>query len=337
MSERWSDAGSRTRVLVVGGGQSYEHQVSLATAASVAASLDRQRYDVIELIISIDGGWQDTSGCSLPGGIVEVLTIIAEADVIFPAVHGPRGEDGTLAALCELAGRPYVGSGVRPGALAMDKWVTKLIAEELGLSTAPGVLMTPDSPMGLAAALSFPLVVKPVSGGSSFGVSRVDRYDDLAGAVRSALAIDERVLVEQLVAGREIDIAVLERADGSRLVGPPLEIAVGADAIFDTVSKYDGNADFRVPARGERARARRDDRCGAGTVRPRSAAPAWPASTSSSPTRRVVLNEINTMPGLTEQSQVPKIFAAVGISYADLIDILIEAALSRANRVIGRE
>jgi D-alanine-D-alanine ligase len=236
-------------------------------------------------------------------------------------VHGPRGEDGTLAALCELAGLPYVGSPPRAGALAMDKWATKLVAEAVGVRTAPGKLVTDTN-----LPFDGPVVVKPVAAGSSFGVRLVETEADLEPALRAALALDDRVLVEQVVTGREIDIAVLDEPGGRR-VGPPLEIVVG-DGLFDTATKYDGSATFVIPARlsDTETKALTDaalrvyDALGC-----RDLARVDFFLTPDGP----VLNEVNTMPGMTAASQVPKMFAAAGLSYPDLLDHLIRAALTR--------
>ena len=320
---------ARVRVVVIGGGQNCEHEVSLATAASVVAALDPDRYDVVALTIGADGRWCDRLGVPLAGGLAAALAIIVTGDVVFPAVHGPHGEDGTLAALCELAQVPYVGSGVRAGALAMDKWATKLVAERLGVRTASGVLVT-SATLSSAESARTPAVVKPVQGGSSHGVSRVDRPDQLAEALRVALELDDRVLVEEMVCGREIDIAVVELADGSRLVGPPLEIVVGAGSVFDTQQKYDGSADFRLPACVsplEHARLRE-----AATALFEALGCAGVARFDFFLTDGgLVLNEVNTMPGLTEQSQVPKMFASVGLPYDALLDTLLESALIHAS------
>lgn len=319
----------RTRIVVIGGGHNCEHEVSLATAASVCSALDPARYDVVPLTIARDGAWLDTSGERLDG-MADALAVIQEADIVFPAVHGPRGEDGTLAALCELAGVPYVGSGVRAGAVAMDKWATKLVAEALGVRTAGGLLVTDAAePAGLPA---LPVIVKPVAAGSSHGVTRVDPGDhaeaDLAQALKAALALDERALVEELVTGREVDIAVLGLPDGGRWVGPPLEIVVDDGAFFDTERKYDGSADFRLPA----------DVTVAELAGLESAALALFDGLGCAGVARfdffvtadgLVLNEVNTMPGMTEQSQVPKMFAAAGLPYPALLDLLVEEALRR--------
>jgi D-alanine-D-alanine ligase len=310
------------RVAVIGGGQSGEHEVSLASAAAIAGALDRAAYDVVSLTIERDGWWhREGQRMSLPSAVA----ILRTCAVAVPALHGPHGEDGTVAALCELAGVPYVGCGVGAGALAMDKWATKLVAREVGIAVAPGLLLTRAS----APSYRFagPVVVKPVAAGSSLGVSLVREPGELAGALVRALEVDGRVLVEDVVAGREIDLAVLGRPDGTRVVAPALEIV--GEGIFDFERKYGGQADFRIPAplgdderRGlEAAAVRMYDALGCGGV-----VRVDFFLTADGP----VLNEVNTMPGFTEHSQVPKMFAAAGTSYPALLDLLIADALGSA-------
>lgn len=323
-------SGPRRCVAVIGGGQSCEHEVSLASAAAVAAALPAERYDVVRLTIDLDGKWLDGTGSALPGGAAEAVATLTACDVVFPAVHGPRGEDGTLAGLCELIGVPYVGSGVRAGALAMDKWATKLVAAALGIRTARGVVVTAAT-CDSSVAPETPVVVKPVAAGSSHGVRLAAHRGELRDAVQAALEHDSRVLVEEVIRGREIDVAVLERPDGSLLVGPPLEIVVGSAPLFDTAQKYDGSADLRVPA----------DLTARDGHRLAAAARSLFEALGCSGLARVdffltddglVLNEVNTMPGMTEQSQVPKMFAAVGLPYAELLHTLVETALARPHR-----
>ena len=309
-----------TRVVVIGGGQSAEHQVSLASAEGVTAVLRSHGHDVVALTIDQNGMWrQDQQAIGFAGAV----HVLGTTDVVVPMLHGPRGEDGTLAALCDLAGVPYVGSGLGAGALAMDKWVTKLVAEAIGIATAPGRLLT----RATASAYSFthPVVVKPVAAGSSQGVSLVSAADALPSALATAFDYDDRVLIEDVVEGREIDLAVLGRPDGTRLVAPALEIV--ADGIFDFATKYGGSADFRVPARLsdtqrerlERAAVSMYDALGcAGVVRIDF---FWSGD-------QPVLNEVNTTPGFTEASQVPKMFAAAGLTYAELLDLLIRDAIA---------
>ena len=310
----------RTRVAVIGGGQNCEHEGSLASAASVAAALDPTTYDVVRLTIGADGTWRDHGG--RPIGLSGAACVLRSCDVVFPVVHGPRGEDGALAALCELAGLAYVGSGIGAGALGMDKWVTKLVAEAVGIATAPGRLVT--SATAATVAWTRPVVVKPVAAGSSRGVSLVRSPDELAPALAVALALDSRALVEDVVVGREIDVAVLRRADGTTLVAPPLEIVV--DGVFDFDAKYGGGADFRIPALLDEVETKALE----------GAAVAMADALGCAGVVRVdffltddgpVLNEVNTMPGMTEQSQVPKMFAAAGITYPALLDELVRGAL----------
>ena len=309
----------RTRVAVIGGGQNCEHDVSLASAAAVAAALDPTTYDVVPLTIGRDGTWRDRG--LRPIGLCGAAQVLRGCDVAFPVVHGPRGEDGALAALCELAGIAYVGSGIRPGALAMDKWATKLVANAVGIATTPGRLVTPAT--AAHERWTHPVVVKPVAAGSSQGVSLVADPGALRPALDAALALDSRALVEDLVVGREIDVAVLRRADGSLLVPPALEIA--ADGLFDYDAKYGGHADFRIPAPLDEVDTKALEDAA------RSAYDALGCSgvarvdfflTEDGP----VLNEVNTVPGMTEHSQVPRMFAAAGMSYPELLDELVRGA-----------
>ncbi|MFN8189282.1 MAG: D-alanine--D-alanine ligase [Nocardioidaceae bacterium] len=310
----------RTRVAVVGGGESCEHEVSIASAAAIAAALDRDRYDVVALTIDPEGVWRDSAARAL--GLARAVAVICTCDVVIPAIHGPRGEDGTVAALCDLAHRPYVGSGLTAGAVAMDKWLTKLVANAAGIATAPAELLD----RGNAATYRWtrPVVVKPVAAGSSHGVALVDDPAGLQGALAAAFALDDQVLVENLVEGREIDVAVLGRPDGGRLIAPMLEIVV--PGIFGLDTKYNGKADFRVPAalddvdrKGlEEAAVVVFDALGCAGV-----ARVDFFLTEDGP----ILNEVNTMPGFTEHSQVPRMFAAAGMPYADLLSLLVQDAL----------
>ena len=308
------------RVAVIGGGQSCEHDVSLASAASVAAALDPASYDVVRLRIDRDGTWRDAGG--RPIGLVGALHVLRSCAAVLPIVHGPRGEDGTLAALCELAGVAYVGSGVRAGALAMDKWATKLVAAAVGVATAPGTLVTPATARTLR--FTHPVVVKPVAAGSSHGVGLVRSAAELDPALEAAFAVDDRVLVEDVVHGREIDVAVLGRPDGTRLVAPALEIVI--DGVFDHATKYDGSADFRLPARLDDVERKALEQAALAVYDALGCAGVARVDfflTEDGP----VLNEVNTMPGFTARSQVPLMFEAAGIAYPDLLDLLVRDAL----------
>jgi D-alanine-D-alanine ligase len=308
-------------VAVIGGGRNGEHDVSLDSAAAIVAALDPARYVVTPFTIDRDGGWLDAAGSAI--GIGRVMELLAGVDVVFPTVHGRHGEDGTLAGLCELIGVPYVGSGVTAGAIGMNKHATKLVARAAGIQTSDAVLL--DAESAGRYRFSHPVVVKPNSAGSSVGVSLVTEPERLRDAVDAALAADSMLLVEEVMVGREIDIAVMRRGDGSLVISPPLEIV--ADAIFDNDTKYGGAAVFRVPAqidggvRGEleSAAVRVYEALGC-----RGVARIDFFITAAGP----VLNEVNTTPGFTARSQVPRMFAAAGIDYPELLDMLIADALT---------
>lgn len=311
------------RVAVIGGGTSCEHDVSLASAGAAGAALTEAGHDVVPLTIDRDGLWRDGDGS--PIGLAGATEVLRGCAVAVPMLHGPGGEDGTLAALCDLVAVPYVGSALGASAIAMDKWVTKLVAEAVGVPTAPGRLVTRAT--AGEVTFSHPVVVKPVAAGSSYGVSMVRDASELSAALDAAFAVDDRVLVEDVVVGREIDLAVLGRPDGSRTVPPALEIVVPESGIFDLDSKYDGSAVFKIPAPVTEAEQEALER----------AAVAVYDAVGCSGIARVdffltdtgpVLNEINTIPGFTEHSQVPRMFAADGMSYSDLLDVMVREATS---------
>ncbi|RHW26717.1 D-alanine--D-alanine ligase [Nocardioides immobilis] len=311
------------RVAVIGGGTSCEHDVSLSSAAAAGAALTEAGHEVVPLTIDRDGGWLDQGGEAI--GLSGAVAVLRDCHVAVPMLHGPGGEDGTLAALCDLADVPYVGSALGAGAIAMDKWVTKLVAEAIGVPTAPGTLVT----RATADQVSFthPVVVKPVAAGSSHGVSMVREASELAPALDAAFAVDDRVLVEDVVEGREIDLAVLGRPDGSRTVPPALEIVVPESGIFDLDSKYDGSAVFRIPPPMSEADREALERAAIAVYDAVGCAGVARVDfflTADGP----VLNEVNTIPGFTEHSQVPRMFAAAGTSYPELLDIMVREATS---------
>lgn len=308
------------RVAVIGGGNNSEHTVSLASASAVVAALDPQLFEVVPLTLERDHQWTDGSGGQLT--LSQTVQILADCDVAVPMLHGQHGEDGTIAALLELTGVPYVGSGVRAGALGMDKWATKLIAQSMNIEVAPSVLLTP------ATAPDFvwehPVVVKPVTGGSSHGVALARSEQEFREALATAFSLDDRVLVEDLVTGREIDIPVMGTASGGIQTGPAVEIIT--EGLFDSATKYGGTVDFQIPA----------------PLTPtehdalRQAAVSMYEALGCRGVARVdffltptgaVLNEVNTAPGFTAKSQVPQSFAAEGLSFAHLLELLITEAL----------
>lgn len=345
--------GPRTRVAVIFGGRSTEHDVSCRSAVSVLRFLDRARYEVVPIRISREGEW--LVGADRPGAALEAMTPrdsggraspadslfaaldrLQSVDVAFPCLHGPYGEDGTVQGFLELAGVRYVGSGVLASATAMDKEFTKKIVGAEGIAVADGiVLRAGDVDLGPAdrARLGLPVFVKPARSGSSVGVSRVDDWNKLASAIAAARECDTKVLVEAAVSGREIDLGLLQQPDGEVVVGPPLEITVGGgSSFFDYSAKYQpGAAEFVIPADlnpqsaallAHTARRVFDVLGCAGLLR------ADFFLTEVNGRVVPVLNEVNSMPGLTELSQFPQIWRAGGLSYPELLDRLLSTALA---------
>lgn len=313
-----------TRVLVIGGGKNAEHDVSLASASAVAAALRMGDHDVRCVTIDREGIWRADGvppGVTAAASLTQALPLFEWAEVVFPAVHGAPGEDGTLAALCALAGVRVVGSGLRAGAVGMDKWTTKLVADAVGLRTARGRLVA-AADIG-DVEFDGPVVVKPASAGSSYGVGLVTEEGQLLAALGEAARYDRRILVEEVVRGREIDVAVLCETGGIRWAAPPLEIR--AAGLFDTATKYDGSAHFTVPAALDAAET---------SALKRAAIAMFDALGCAGVARMdffltddgPVLNEVNTMPGLTAASQVPRMFAAAGVAYPELIARLVRGA-----------
>ncbi|RKN13546.1 D-alanine--D-alanine ligase [Micromonospora musae] len=354
------------RLAVLYGGRSSEHEVSRRSAASILAHLDREAYQVTEVLIGRDGQWQvDREPVTLPAA----LAVLAAQDVVFPALHGPYGEDGSVQSMLEWLGVRYVGNGVFAGAAGMDKAVTKKLLSAAGLRVAAGVTLGPGEFLSRAdqRRLGLPVFVKPARAGSSIGVSRVDEWWQLPTALLLARGADPKVLVERAVPGREVDVAVLEHPDGRIEAGPPLEITVPpTSAFFDYSAKYDGGAVFQIPAELDPATTRlvQDRAIRAfhalgcrGLLRVDLFLPdPGPAQGSATgdgadggdqngngpngngggaggdgdgwvgDPAEPVVNEVNTFPGFTSASQFPRIWAQAGIAFPDLLDILIAGA-----------
>ncbi|MFT4157672.1 MAG: D-alanine--D-alanine ligase [Microbacterium sp.] len=318
------------RVLVIGGGQNAEHEVSLASAAAVADALRTAGHEVRTATVSREGVWDAAPDASPAESLAAAMPAFAWAEVVFPAVHGAFGEDGALAALCALAGVPFVGSDLRAGAIGMDKWATKLVADAAGIATAPGYVMS-VSAIG-DVEFEGPVVVKPVSAGSSYGVSLVREPGELLDALRTAAGFGDRILIEEVVRGREIDVAVIREAGGVRWAAPPLEIH--AEGLFDTAAKYDGSARFTVPAVLTPAETMMLSRAAVAMFDALGCAGVARMDfflTEAGP----VFNEVNTMPGLTAASQAPRMFAAADVSYPELMDRLVLAAAREVEECAG--
>jgi D-alanine-D-alanine ligase len=351
---------SAVRVAVIFGGRSTEHDVSCKSAASVLQYLDRGRYEVVPIRITLDGVW--VVGLDRPDATIDVDTLRAmtaehpghkttaieslfdaldalrSVDVVLPVMHGPYGEDGTLQSVLELAGIPYVGSGVLASAASMDKEFTKKILVTEGIAVADGVVLRgPDDVVTMAdrERLGLPVFVKPARGGSSIGVSRVDDWADLDDAVEVARCSDGKVLVEAAVPGREIDLGVLEMPGGELMVGPSLEIKItDHHAFFDYEAKYrDGTTTFIIPADLDSATARMLEETAVRTFRALGCAGLLRVDFFLPVVDGQIVptvNEVNTMPGLTAVSQFPQMWKAAGTAYGELLDLLLRTAMQSA-------
>ena len=352
----------RLRVAVVFGGRSTEHAISCVSAGSVLAAIDRERFDVLPIGITEEGRWVlaaddpaaltirgrelpsvDPTGTALalpgdptakglvvlePGDVPEELGTV---DVVFPLLHGPYGEDGTLQGLLELAGVPYVGSGVFASAASMDKHHMKQLLQAAKLAVPPYVVARRDGAAPDVSALGLPVFVKPARGGSSIGISRVTDSADLAAALADAHRHDPKALVEQAVVGREIECGVLVAPDGSPEASVPAEIRVtGGRDFYDFEAKYLNDAtEFDLPPELpdeviDRIRA--------------TAVEAFLALDCEGLARvdffladdgELLVNEINTMPGFTPASMFPRMWAAAGVDYPELVSRLLDDALRR--------
>ncbi|GAA2752275.1 D-alanine--D-alanine ligase family protein [Amnibacterium kyonggiense] len=317
-----------SRVAVLGGGRSSEHAVSLRSAAAVVEALVAGGHEAVPITIREDGVWCDAAGAfgaTAAASLAGALPVLAACDVVLPVLHGAPGEDGAIAALADLAGLPVVGCPAIAGALAMDKHATKAVAAALGIGVAPGLLLLPGDPVPSALP---PVVVKPTTAGSSVGVSVVTSPDALEEAVAAARAAGDAVLIERYVRGREVQLAVVERRDGSLTVAPPIEYGVDEGDVFDTSRKYDGTAVVRFPAAVEP---------GLEAALGDAAARLFRALGCAGLSRfdffvtedGFLLNEVNTMPGMTPQSGFPRMCRAAGLDLPALVDELVLVAQER--------
>ena len=339
----------RVRLVVLFGGASAEHDVSCVSARHVLAAADRGRYQLDPVGITRAGDWvaatstrrQIEAGEELPASLecvgdpIEPLTHLSGAGVVFPVLHGPMGEDGSLQGLLELARVPYVGSGVLGSALCMDKVMAKEVLAAHGVAQCRHVaLSTEDWEHGTAAALlsqlDSPVFVKPANMGSSIGVSRAGDETGVEAALKLAFSYDEWVVVEEAVVGREIECSVL----GNRhpRVSIPGEILPGAD-FYDYEDKYDDGAELRIPAELTDDDVARIQEAAIAAYRAlRAEGLARADFFLEEPGRGLLLNELNTMPGFTPISMYPKLWEISGLGYADLIDELVELAVERFQR-----
>ena len=336
----------RLRVALLAGGRSSEHEISLASARSVQGALDPARYDVVSVAIGRDGRWALDSGAgtlvsdtgtrpaeTLPvPAVAGTLAALGAVDVVFPILHGPFGEDGTVQGLLELADIPYVGAGVAASALAMDKDLFKKVLRDSGIPVARHHAIRlgdeVENPFG------YPVFVKPARLGSSVGISKVHDEAELGPAVALARRHDEKVLVEEFVRGMEVECGVLGNRQPPPVASLPGRIETLEHEWYDFASKYDADGmELVIPPELPQETIE---------LVQRRAVDAFVASECEGMARvdffvregdnEVIVNELNTIPGFTATSVYAKLFAASGIAYPELLDRLIELALERAER-----
>ena len=324
----------RLRVAVLGGGRSSEHDVSLRSAASVANGLDPARFEAVRITIARDGSWTGPDGerVSFAPGEGGPLG----CDVVFPVLHGPFGEDGTVQGLLEMLDVPYVGSGVLGASLTMDKERCKAALRDAGIDVARQVLVGPDDERGgvrvrVEDDLGLPVFVKPARLGSSVGISRVDSAAALDDALDLALAHDDKVLVEELIVGREVECSVLGLV-------PDLTLSVVgqityANEWYDYEAKYaDGGSALVAPADIPAEDAERLRETAARAFAVCDCAGMARVDFFLTESGRLILNEINAIPGFTATSYYARMLEATGIAYGDVLARLIDLAVERHGR-----
>jgi D-alanine-D-alanine ligase len=333
---------ARLRVAVLMGGRSSEHEISVASARSVLESLDPDRYEVRSIEIARDGRWELTARAEqarLGKGDSEKLPVplngqpapLGDVDVVFPVLHGPFGEDGTVQGFLELAGVAYVGAGVTASALCMDKDLFKAVMRDKGIPVVESVTVLARHRDQAENPFGYPVVVKPARLGSSVGISIAKTPEEFSGALDLAFEHDEKVLVEEHCAGVEVECSVLGNEEP--IASIPGEIVPLVSEWYDYKAKYEeGGMDLVVPPRLDEATIARVQEL---------AVAAFVASDCEGMARvdffvredgRVLVNELNTIPGFTSTSVYAKLFEASGISYRELLDRLVELALERRNR-----
>jgi D-alanine-D-alanine ligase len=326
---------ARLRVAVLAGGRSSEHDISLASARSVLDSLDPDRYDVLTVAIGRDGRWELGTGDgasvaeTLPVPAANAPAALGAVDVVLPILHGPFGEDGTVQGLLELAGVAYVGAGVAASALCMDKDLFKKVLRDSGIPVARHVALRPGD--DTAHPFSYPCFVKPARLGSSVGISKVHDEGELGPALELAFRHDEKVLIEEFLDGAEVEVGVLGNFEP--VASLPGQIVPLGHEWYDYASKYEqGGMDLVVPPELPAAVIEQVQRLAVEAFRVTECEGMARVDCFVVDGDRVVVNELNTIPGFTATSVYAKLFDASGVPYPELLERLIELALERRER-----
>ena len=313
----------KTRIAVIYGGRSGEHEISIRSAKSIMEGLDRERYHIIEYFIAKSGKWSPRPILPEPG-------VHPEIDVVFPVLHGTFGEDGTVQGLLELAGLPYVGAAVLASSLSMDKEMMKRVCIERGLPVVEYVTFRRGAldTGAVERSLPYPVFVKPANLGSSVGISKAHNRVELEAAVRLAAEFDRKIIVERGIEGRELECAVLGNDEPAASL--PCEILPSKE-FYDYEDKYLlDRAQFDLPAKLSPEQTAELRRIAVECYRAvECEGMARVDFLLESATGKLYLNEINTIPGFTSISMYPKMWEHSGLSFSALLDRLIALALER--------
>jgi D-alanine-D-alanine ligase len=328
---------ARLKVAILAGGRSSEHEISLASARSVLESLDPEQFDVVTVAIGRDGRWELGSG---DGSIAETLPVpaanapatLGAVDVVLPILHGPFGEDGTVQGLLELAGVPYVGAGVAASALCMDKDLFKKVLRDSDIPVARHIALRDGD--AVQRPFGFPCFVKPARLGSSVGITKAHDDAELEEAVRLAFRHDDKVLVEEFVDGIEVEVGVL--GNRNPIASIPGQIVPLGHEWYDYASKYEeGGMDLVIPPDLSDEVIEQVQRVAVEAFRVTECEGMARADCFVVDGDRVVVNELNTIPGFTSTSVYAKLFEASGIPYEELLRRLIDLAVERHERRAG--
>ena len=342
---------SKLTVAIICGGPSSEHEVSCVSGGGVLKGLDKKSFTPVLIGITKAGAWvaldenyplaiinkvmptieDNGSRVELSQGGLVIDGSFVKIDCIFSILHGEFGEDGKIQQLFEDAHIPYVGSGVKASADAMDKAVAKELFSAAGLTVAPGIVVQKADPYPDANSLSYPVFVKPSSGGSSRGTHKVKAADALSAAINDALLYDSKVLIETAIKGREIECAVLER-DGTSYASVLGEIVVNPQfEFYDFEAKYlDDATTVKIPADLPEADSQAIQIAAMQAFDALGCAGLARCDFFYTEDNQIIINEINTLPGFTGTSVYPKLWQATGVTYSDLITALIDSAMNKA-------
>ncbi len=352
----------KIRVGILFGGKSAEHEVSLQSAKNVADAIDKEKYEVILVGIDKTGRWllpnqsqfllneddpelvklnkeNEINTALIPQGGGELINLEdtnekSTIDVVFPILHGPFGEDGTVQGLLKLAGVPFVGAGVLGSAVGMDKDVMKRLLRDAGIPISKFLVFQKEDQIdfdSVSEALGLPIFVKPANMGSSVGVSKVTSKEDLEEAVSDAFCYDTKIILEEFVDGRELECAVLGNQNPeASVVG---EVAANHD-FYSYDAKYidETGAELSIPAKIDEETMRNVQELSIKVFKTLGCEGLGRVDSFLTKDGKLVVNEINTMPGFTKISMYPSLWQASGVSYTDLIDALIALAIERFER-----